>query len=79
VTCGETSSLSVHHITPLDQGGEWFALENLVTLCRRCHEAEEKNSKSGFLESDGGQPHTGRRERETQSRGASAKDTVHLG
>jgi 5-methylcytosine-specific restriction endonuclease McrA len=33
VTCGSTSSLSVHHVTPLDRGGQPFTPSNLVTLC----------------------------------------------
>src|SRR5215471_1303089 len=29
--------LTVHHVRPVGEGGEPFALSNLVTLCRRHH------------------------------------------
>jgi 5-methylcytosine-specific restriction endonuclease McrA len=54
--CGSSKSLGVHHVVPIVQGGSAFSPDNLLTLCRRCHEAEEKNSardaKSGFLRDD---------------------------
>ena len=28
----------VHHITPLDKGGELLAWDNLMSLCRNCHD-----------------------------------------
>ncbi len=34
--CGSTQDLDVHHIVPLSRGGTNH-LDNLVTLCRRCH------------------------------------------
>jgi 5-methylcytosine-specific restriction protein A len=49
-SCGSTESLEVHHIVPLAKGGERFALSNLKTLCRECHNATR-----------GGQRHRGRR------------------
>jgi 5-methylcytosine-specific restriction endonuclease McrA len=40
VSCGATSRLSVHHVTPARLGGS-DKMSNLVTLCRRCHDAAE--------------------------------------
>lgn len=34
--CGSVVDLNVHHIVPLSQGGTNH-LDNLVTLCLRCH------------------------------------------
>lgn len=39
--CGGAGRLEVHHIKPIKEGGRPLALENLRTLCRRCHFAEE--------------------------------------
>ena len=36
-TCGRAGRLEVDHVTPLDDGGELYALSNLQSLCRRCH------------------------------------------
>ena len=36
-SCGAGVRLEVHHILPLEQGGDAFALGNLVTLCASCH------------------------------------------
>jgi 5-methylcytosine-specific restriction protein A len=38
--CGSIQDLEVHHIQPLANGGEQFALTNLITLCRDCHMRE---------------------------------------
>jgi 5-methylcytosine-specific restriction endonuclease McrA len=38
--CPSTTNLSVHHIVSLEDGGEAFALNNLITLCRSCHSAQ---------------------------------------
>jgi 5-methylcytosine-specific restriction endonuclease McrA len=35
--CGSTDKLEVHHIVPLSEGGERYALSNLTTLCHDCH------------------------------------------
>jgi 5-methylcytosine-specific restriction endonuclease McrA len=35
--CGSSERLQVHHIVPLAEGGEKFALSNLTTLCSDCH------------------------------------------
>ena len=35
--CGGTQGLQVHHVTPISEGGERYALDNLVTLCSSCH------------------------------------------
>jgi 5-methylcytosine-specific restriction endonuclease McrA len=48
--CGGRENLGVHHIIPLAEGGAPLDPDNLVTLCRLCHEREE--SKSRFLTRD---------------------------
>ena len=35
--CGRAGKLEVHHATPLDDGGEPYAPENLEVLCKPCH------------------------------------------
>src|SRR5207237_9463674 len=35
-SCGSPTSLQVHHIQKLSQGG-WDTNENLITLCAACH------------------------------------------
>jgi len=35
--CGSSERLQVHHIVPLSEGGDRYALSNLVTLCQSCH------------------------------------------
>lgn len=36
--CGTTRSLTVHHVRPAaDDGAGALDMDNLVTLCRRCH------------------------------------------
>jgi len=34
--------LEVDHITPLEDGGEAYALSNLQALCRECHIAKTR-------------------------------------
>jgi 5-methylcytosine-specific restriction enzyme A len=65
--CGLSSRLSVHHITPIEQGGEPFPISNLVTLCRRCHEDAEREAKSGFLSQGAHTRPPALRERKSQS------------
>jgi 5-methylcytosine-specific restriction endonuclease McrA len=50
VRCGASERLEVHHVVPIEQGGERFMLTNLVTLCRGCHEDEEREAKAPFLD-----------------------------
>jgi 5-methylcytosine-specific restriction endonuclease McrA len=38
--CGKTRNLQVHHIVSLEDGGDPFALNNLITVCARCHSRE---------------------------------------
>jgi 5-methylcytosine-specific restriction enzyme A len=38
--CGSSKALAVHHVTPISEGGERYALSNLITLCRGCHDAQ---------------------------------------
>jgi 5-methylcytosine-specific restriction endonuclease McrA len=45
--CGTSERLEVHHITPIEQDGSVFDLDNLVTLCQPCHRREEGASFLG--------------------------------
>lgn len=36
VRCGATAPLAVHHVVPVAEGGA-MAVDNLTTLCERCH------------------------------------------
>lgn len=40
VKCGKAGRLEVDHQTPLDAGGDVYAMDNLQTLCRACHIAK---------------------------------------
>ena len=35
--CGRAGRLEVHHVQPLELGGAAFDLDNLRTVCFRCH------------------------------------------
>lgn len=35
--CGRAGRLDVHHVQPLEHGGEAYNLDNLRALCRDCH------------------------------------------
>ena len=37
--------LCVHHIIPLAEGGERLDIENLMTLCRECHDRKHGRIK----------------------------------
>ena len=37
VRCGSATNLEAHHMVPVAAGGT-HEIENLVTLCRRCHQ-----------------------------------------
>jgi 5-methylcytosine-specific restriction endonuclease McrA len=50
VRCDGSERLEVHHVVSIEQGGEQFMLSNLVTLCRSCHEDEEREAKARFLD-----------------------------
>ena len=43
--CKNALAQMVDHITPLKQGGERLALENLQPLCNRCHGAKKAQDK----------------------------------
>lgn len=43
--CGSTTSLSVHHIIPLSEGGDSTAA-NLRVLCHSCHQEEHGRKES---------------------------------
>ena len=48
VQCGKAGVLEVDHITPLELGGEPWALANLQTLCRTpCHWAKTTIENGG--------------------------------
>jgi len=49
--CGSSKELAVHHITPISEGGERFALSNLITLCRDCHNARHRGERGRRAES----------------------------
>lgn len=38
--CGASISLQIHHIIPISQGGP-HCLQNLITLCGRCHQEQQ--------------------------------------
>ena len=35
--CGRPGRLEVHHVVPLHQGGDGYALDNLESICPSCH------------------------------------------
>lgn len=53
--CGKVGKFEIDHIEPLRAGGEFWNLDNLQTLCRRCHfkktaaENETRPKKNGKL------------------------------
>jgi hypothetical protein len=56
VACSATERLQVHHLRPRSTGGAEYALENLTTLCRSCHQdlhAGESDPVVTFAESGG--------------------------
>lgn len=40
-SCGSTENLTAHHILPVADGGT-NRIDNLVTLCRLCHDHEHR-------------------------------------
>jgi len=40
--CWETEKLIVHHLKPVNDGGDRFGIDNLVTVCRKHHAAWHK-------------------------------------
>lgn len=38
--CGRHGAIEIHHVVPLADGGKPFDMENLESLCRRCHFGE---------------------------------------
>lgn len=43
--CGrDSSNLEVHHVVPLEKGGS-NSIDNLITLCKDCHNSIHSNSK----------------------------------
>ena len=47
--CGSTERLNVHHIVPISMGGT-HELENLITLCYRCHATQHRHMRGGWNE-----------------------------
>lgn len=43
--CGATGRLEVHHRVRLLAGGDPYAPEGLIVLCRRCHFGEHRRKK----------------------------------
>jgi hypothetical protein len=37
----------VHHILPIESGGEVLAWDNLESLCESCHDAKHSNNSIG--------------------------------
>lgn len=49
--CGATDTmLHAHHLTPVNDGGDKYNMENLVTLCKRCHFEVHSSKQSDWLE-----------------------------
>ena len=40
--CGSPVDLEVHHVVPLDRGGDPLALDNLLTLCKDAPICQER-------------------------------------
>jgi HNH endonuclease len=76
--CGTGEKLGVHHIVPLAEGGAALDPDNLVTLCRTCHEREEANAKSRFLGGTAPSPSPAFRERNARSP-KGAEETPSIG
>jgi 5-methylcytosine-specific restriction endonuclease McrA len=49
--CGSSKALAVHHVVSLADGGEKYALDNLITLCKECH-AERHRGDRGSTGND---------------------------
>ena len=45
--CGKAGRLECDHRTPLEDGGELYAMGNLQTLCRSCHIDKTSGERSG--------------------------------
>lgn len=48
VPCGQLDHLQVHHLTPVEEGGDPYDIKNLLTLCpshhRRLHWLMKRNA-----------------------------------
>ena len=43
--CGRAGRLEVHHVTPIEAGGEPYDLGNVEVLCRDCHIAHHRKDR----------------------------------
>jgi 5-methylcytosine-specific restriction protein A len=50
--CDVALATEVHHRTALEDGGEKFAAENLVSCCRPCHSRETRREQIGRVAGD---------------------------
>jgi 5-methylcytosine-specific restriction endonuclease McrA/transposase len=49
--CGATDTmLHAHHLTPVNDGGDKYNMENLVTLCKDCHFTVHSSIESDWIE-----------------------------
>jgi 5-methylcytosine-specific restriction endonuclease McrA len=56
--CGTADNLEVHHVVGLAEGGQPYALANLVTLCTECHRAVETRGTGRRRVDDASHPGT---------------------
>ena len=40
--CNRSAATVAHHILAVDDGGEFYDLDNLTGVCRKCHEKEHR-------------------------------------
>jgi len=44
--CGSSAGLEGHHVRAIDRGGDPFDLDNLMTVCRRCHHEAHRERRA---------------------------------
>jgi 5-methylcytosine-specific restriction endonuclease McrA len=65
--CDADRTLECHHIEPLCLGGD-NSIDNLQTLCRKCHRGKHKNWRAAYEESKEVKDSRQGEERETANR-----------